>query len=44
MKTIFLGIGTVRRDTAASSAGATGENATLNTDSLGRLWVSGRCR
>ncbi len=33
--------GTVRRDTAASSAGTTGDNATLNTDSLGRLWVSG---
>lgn len=29
----------VRRDTAASSAGATGDNATFNTDSLGRLWV-----
>lgn len=33
--------GTVRRDTAASSAGTTGDNATLNTDSLGRLWISG---
>lgn len=33
--------GTVRRDTAASSAGTTGGNATLNTDSLGRLWISG---
>jgi hypothetical protein len=33
--------GTVRRDTAASSAGTTGDNATLNTDSLGRLWVAG---
>lgn len=29
----------VRRDTAASSAGTTGDNATFNTDSLGRLWV-----
>ena len=33
--------GTVRRDTAASSAGTTGDNATLNTDSTGRLWVNG---
>lgn len=31
--------GTVRRDTAASSAGATGDNATLNTDASGLLWV-----
>lgn len=31
----------VRRDTAASSAGTTGDNATLNTDSLGRLWTTG---
>lgn len=37
----LLMAGTVRRDTAASSAGTTGDNATLNTDSLGRLWVSG---
>lgn len=29
----------VRRDTAASSAGTTGDNATFNTDGLGRLWV-----
>lgn len=29
----------VRRDTAASSAGTTGDNATFNTDSLGRLWT-----
>jgi hypothetical protein len=29
----------VRRDTAASSAGTAGDNATFNTDSLGRLWV-----
>lgn len=33
--------GTVRRDTAASSAGTTGDNATLNTDAVGKLWVSG---
>lgn len=33
--------GTVRRDTAASSAGTTGDNATLNTDATGRLWVTG---
>jgi hypothetical protein len=32
--------GTVRRDTAASSAGTTGDNATLNTDSVGALWVN----
>lgn len=31
--------GTVRRDTAASSAGASGDNATLNTDGLGRVWT-----
>lgn len=31
----------VRRDTAASSAGTTGDNATINTDSLGRLWTTG---
>lgn len=37
----LLMAGTVRRDTAASSAGTTGDNATLNTDSLGRLWISG---
>jgi hypothetical protein len=30
---------TVRRDTAASSAGASGDYATANTDSLGRLWM-----
>lgn len=34
-------VGTVRRDTAASSADTTGDNATLNTDSLGRLWITG---
>lgn len=33
--------GSVRRDTAASSAGTTGDNATINTDSIGRLWVTG---
>ena len=32
--------GTVRRDTAASSAGTTGDNATLNTDASGLLWVN----
>lgn len=31
--------GTVRRDTAASSAGTAGDNATANTDQLGRLWI-----
>lgn len=31
--------GTVRRDTPASSAGTAGDNATLNTDSQGRLWT-----
>jgi hypothetical protein len=31
--------GTVRRDTAASSAGTTGDNATLNTDDTGKLWT-----
>ena len=36
----LLGIGTVRRDTAASSAGTTGDNATLNTDAVGALWVN----
>ena len=30
---------TVRRDTAASSAGTTGDNATLNTDAAGHLWT-----
>lgn len=29
----------VRRDTAASSAGTTGDNATFNTDALGLLWT-----
>lgn len=29
----------VRRDTAASSAGTTGDNATVNTDGLGRMWT-----
>ena len=32
--------GTVRRDTPASSAGTTGDNATLNTDALGHTWVA----
>lgn len=31
-------MGAVRRDTAASSADTAGDNATINTDSLGRLW------
>lgn len=30
---------TVRRDTAATSAGTDGDYATLNTDNTGRLWV-----
>lgn len=33
-------VGTVRRDTAASSAGTTGDNATLNTDANGKLWTN----
>lgn len=32
-------VGTVRRDTAAASAGTTGDNATLNTDATGLLWT-----
>lgn len=36
----LVGIGTVRRDSAASSAGTTGDNATLNTDANGKLWVN----
>lgn len=32
--------GSVRRDAAASSAGTDGDNATINTDALGRLWVN----
>lgn len=31
----------VRRDTQASSAGTTGDNATVNTDAVGNLWVTG---
>jgi hypothetical protein len=31
--------GAVRRDTAASSAGTTGDNASFNTDASGLLWV-----
>lgn len=31
--------GSVRRDTAASSAGTTGDNATINTDATGLLWT-----
>lgn len=36
---VLMGIGTVRRDVAASSAGATLDNATLNTDALGLAWT-----
>jgi hypothetical protein len=32
-------VGAVRRDVAASSAGTTGDNATMNTDALGLLWT-----
>lgn len=32
-------MGSVRRDTAATSAGTAGDNATVNTDGLGRLWT-----
>lgn len=32
-------VGGVRRDVAASSAGTSGDNATLNTDTLGLLWT-----
>ncbi len=32
--------GSVRRDTAASSAGTDGDYATINTDASGRLWVN----
>lgn len=35
----LLMAGSVRRDAAASSAGASGDNATLNTDANGRLWT-----
>ncbi len=31
----------VRRDTQASSAGTTGDNATFNTDATGNLWITG---
>lgn len=37
---ILVPSGTVRRDTAASSAGTTGDHATLNTDSTGRVWAN----
>ena len=36
---ILMMAGSVRRDTAASSAGTTGDNATINTDATGRLWT-----
>ena len=32
--------GSVRRDTAAASAGTTGDNATINTSAEGALWVT----
>lgn len=32
--------GSVRRDVPASSAGTTGDNATINSNALGALWVS----
>lgn len=35
----LMAVGTVRRDIAASSAGTTGDNATINTDSVGALWT-----
>lgn len=34
-------LGTVRRDTQATSSNASGDNSTLNTDSIGNLWVTG---
>jgi hypothetical protein len=33
-------VGAVRRDTAASSSGTTGDNSTINTDANGNLWVT----
>jgi hypothetical protein len=36
---VLLMAGSVRRDTAASSAGTTGDNATINTDAVGALWT-----
>jgi len=36
----LISMGSVRRDSAASSATTDGDNATINTDSLGRLWVN----
>lgn len=35
----LLGVGLVRRDTPASSAGTTGDNATFNSDATGNLWT-----
>lgn len=32
-------MGSVRRDTAVASAGTAGDNATVNTDGLGRVWT-----
>jgi len=37
---VLMGAGTVRRDAPASSAGATGENATVNTSALGAVYVA----
>jgi hypothetical protein len=34
-------MGSVRRDTAAASAGTSGDNATINTDATGKLWTTG---
>jgi hypothetical protein len=36
----LLMIGAVRRDTLASSAGTSGDNATVNTNALGALWTA----
>lgn len=33
--------GAVRRDTAASSSGTSGDNSTINVDALGKLWTTG---
>lgn len=33
-------VGAVRRDTQASSAGSSGDNATLNVDATGNLWIA----
>jgi hypothetical protein len=36
---LLVAVASIRRDTAASSAGASGDWATLNTDPLGLLWT-----